>query len=229
MNSKILGLVPARHGSRGIVRKNLRPLRGRSLMERLAGCVASTAGIDRLVVSTESAEIAAAAQRHGFDVPFMRPAALAQDDTPMSAVIGHALAELERQHWIPDIVILLQLTAPLRKPEHIETAIQLIETGEFDSVVSVYPLPATHSPDYVMRVDDGYLRPFLEAGSQCSRRQDVQTAYVRDGTIYAFRAETFSKTGTIYGARCRPMILDAADVVCLDTEADWQRAEARLG
>ena len=117
----------------------------------------------------------------------MRPAALAADDTPMVPVIEHALAEIARHGWSPDIVVLLQPTSPLRRPDHIRDAVAMLRETEADSVVTVVELPRHLSPDYVMRIDGGRLKPFLPEGARVTRRQDARPAYSRDGTVYAFR------------------------------------------
>src|SRR5262249_17289269 len=117
--SLVLGLVPARGGSKGVPGKNVRPLAGRTLLEYTARAARESGVIDRIVLSTDSAEIAEAGARAGIEVPFMRPASLAADDTPMVPVITHAVGELDRQGWSADVIVLLQPTSPLRRPEHI--------------------------------------------------------------------------------------------------------------
>jgi CMP-N-acetylneuraminic acid synthetase len=158
----------------------------------------------------------------------MRPAALAADDTPMVPVIQHALTELSQQRWSPDIVVLLQPTSPLRRPDHIRDAVNLLcETGA-DSVVTVVEVPPHLSPDYVMRIEDGRLKPFLAEGARVTRRQDARPAYSRDGTVYAFRRSTIEKTAGIYGDDCRPLLIDASDSLSIDSPSDWDEAERLL-
>src|SRR6266705_3235630 len=105
--SLVLGLVPARGGSKGVPGKNVRPLAGRSLLEYTARAARESGVIDRVVLSTDSPEIAEEGRRAGLEVPFMRPAPLAADDTPMVPVITHAVGELARTGWAPDIIVLL--------------------------------------------------------------------------------------------------------------------------
>jgi CMP-N-acetylneuraminic acid synthetase len=95
-------------------------------------------------------------------------------------------------------------------------------------VVTVVELPRHLSPDYVMRIEDGVLRPFLAEGARVMRRQDARPAYSRDGTVYACWRATLEKWGNIYGERCQPLILDAADSLSIDSPADWAEAERRL-
>lgn len=225
---KVLGLVPARGGSKGVPGKNTRLLVGRPLLEYTARAAFDSAVIDRVVLSTDSGTIAECGRRLGLEVPFVRPAALAQDDTPMLAVIEHVLNELHRQAWQPDIVVLLQPTSPLRTPGHIRAAVELLRASGADSVVTVVAVPLHLSPDYVMRIEAGRLRPFLADGVRVARRQDARQAFARDGTVYAFRAETVRRFGTIYGEDCRPLLIDAAESLSIDTAGDWAAAERAL-
>lgn len=225
---KTLGLVPARSGSKGVPGKNTRLLVGRPLLEYTARAAADSGMLDRVVVSTDSAEIAECGRRVGLEVPFMRPVALAQDDTPMLPVIEHALDELQRQGWGPEIVVLLQPTSPLRTPGHIRSAVELLRSSGADSVVTVVAVPQHLSPDYLMRIEAGQLRPFLPDGAHIARRQNARPAYARDGTVYAFRTATLGRFGTIYGEDCRPLLIDAAESLSIDTDADWVAAERAL-
>ena len=158
----------------------------------------------------------------------MRPVSLAQDDTPMLPVIEHAVNALTEGGWEPEIVVLLQPTSPLRTGLHIRTAVQALYETKADSVVTVVELPRHLSPDYVMRIEDGVLRPFLAEGARVTRRQDARPAYSRDGTVYACWRTTLEKWGNIYGEQCQPLILDAADSLSIDSPADWAEAERRL-
>lgn len=224
----VLGLVPARGGSKGIPDKNIRLLAGRTLLEYAAAVAAASGVVDRIVLSTDSERIAEQGRRAGLDVPFVRPAELARDDTPMLPVIEHALEALERGGWAAEIVVLLQPTSPLRRAEHIRGAIQQLRDSGADSVVTVVELPRHLSPDYVMRLDEGRLVPFLAEGGRVTRRQDARAAFVRDGTVYAFWSRTVRETHSIYGRDCRPLVLSARDSMTIDTPDDWNEAERRL-
>lgn len=224
----VLGIVPARGGSKGVPGKNVRPLAGHTLLEYTARAARESGVLDRVILSTDSLEIADAGRRAGLEVPFMRPAALAADDTPMVPVIEHALGEIARHGWSPDIVVLLQPTSPLRRPEHIRDAVAMLRETEADSVVTVVELPRHLSPDYVMRIDGGRLKPFLPEGARVTRRQDARPAYSRDGTVYAFRRSTIEQLGGIYGNDCRPLLIDTSDSLSIDSQADWDEAERLL-
>jgi CMP-N-acetylneuraminic acid synthetase len=226
--SGVLALIPARGGSKGIRDKNIRPLVGHTLLEYAARAAFTSGVIDRAVLSTDSERIAAEGRRIGIEVPFIRPSDLAGDETPMFPVIEHAVDFLEQHGWQPEIVVLLQPTSPLRKAEHIRKAVHELRESAADSVVTVVEVPRHLSPDYVMRIEDGRLVPFLEHGAGVMRRQDARTAFERDGTVYAFWRRTLRETRTIYGRNCRPLILSPRESLTLDTADDWQDAERRM-
>jgi CMP-N,N'-diacetyllegionaminic acid synthase len=226
--SRVLGLVPARGGSKGVPGKNVRMLAGRPLIDYAARAARESSVLDRIILSTDSNEIAEAGRRSGLEVPFMRPALLAEDDTPMLAVVQHAIDTLSASGWTPDLIVLLQPTSPLRRPSHVRDAVTMLRETKADSVVSVVELPRHLSPDYVMRIDEGVLRPFLPDGARLTRRQDARPAYSRDGTVYACWRATLDRWGTIYGERCQPLIVNAADSLSIDTPDDWAEAERRL-
>jgi len=224
----VLGIVPARGGSKGVPGKNLRPLAGQSLLAYTAAAARQSGVIERIVLSTDSDGIAAEGRRVGLEVPFLRPAALAADDTPMLPVLQHAIEALDAAGWTPDLVALLQPTSPLRRPEHIRDAVNLLRESKADSVVTVVEVPRHLSPDYVMRIDQGKLRPFLPQGAYITRRQDARAAYSREGTVYAFWPRTIERFGNIYGDDCRPLLIDQSESLSIDTAADWDAAERLL-
>ena len=224
----VLAIVPARSGSKGVPGKNIRALAGRSLLEHTAKAAQGSGVIDRMVLTTDSEEIASVGRRAGLEVPFMRPSSLALDETPMLPVVRHAVGEISRGGWTPEFIVLLQPTSPLRTPDHIRNAVAMLRSSGADSVVTVVELPKHLSPDYVMRIDEGVLKPFLPEGAVVARRQDARPAYSRDGTVYAFRRDTLDRFGTIYGKDCRPLIVDSEDSLSIDSQADWDTAERIL-
>jgi CMP-N-acetylneuraminic acid synthetase len=228
MTGPVLGLVPARGGSKGIPGKNLKPLAGRPLLAYTADAARASGALDRLVLTTDAAEIAEAGRALGLEVPFVRPAALAADDTPMVRVVEHAVRTLDGAGWRAEVIVLLQPTAPLRRPEHIVRALEILATTGCDAVASVVEVPRHFSPDYVMRLDAGRLVSFLPEGGALTRRQDARPAYSRDGTVYVMRRRTLLEEGSLYGRDCRALILGAGESVNLDTLEDWRAAEERL-
>jgi CMP-N,N'-diacetyllegionaminic acid synthase len=225
----VLAVVPARGGSKGVPRKNVAEITpGRTLLHYVAEAVTQTARVDRVVLSTEDEDIAQVGRQAGLDVPFMRPRALAADDTPMLPVLRHAIDQVIAGGWTPEYVVLLQPTSPCRRWQHIDDAISLLIAKGVDSVVTVVEVPKHLSPDYVMKIEDGTLHPFLSDGLRVTRRQDVRPAYYRDGTVYAFRRDTIERFGNIYGERCLPLVIDARESLSIDSPEDWAEAKRRL-
>lgn len=228
MNRRVLGVVPARMGSKGIPGKNLRLLGGRPLLAYTAAAAADSGVLDRVILTTDSEEIAEQGRALSLEVPFLRPHELARDDTPMQPVVEHAVAHVEREGWQPDFVVLLQPTAPLRKGAHVAKAVQLLAATGCTSVVSVVEIPRHYAPHYAMKIVGEQLMPFLPEGAAVTRRQDAEAAYSRDGTVYAVRRDVLMHEHDLYGSDCRPLVLPSAESLNLDSEDDWTAAEARL-
>lgn len=228
MSNRTLGIVPARSGSKGVPGKNVRLLAGRPLIDYTACAARESAVLDRVILSTDSEAIADVGRRCGLEVPFMRPTHLAADDTPMLPVVRHAIDTLAASGWVADLIVLLQPTSPLRRAAHVRDAVDRLRASKADSVVTVVELPRHLSPDYVMRIENGLLKPFLAEGQRVARRQDARPAYSRDGTAYAFWRATLERFDNIYGERCEPLVIDAADSLSIDSQDDWAAAERRL-
>ncbi|MCL4268001.1 MAG: acylneuraminate cytidylyltransferase family protein [Anaerolineales bacterium] len=225
--SKILGIIPARGGSKGIPGKNIRLLNGKPLIYYTVEAARASELIDQLILTTDSPEIAEIGKSLGVDVPFLRPPELAQDDTPMLPVLEHAIQHVESGGWQPEIIVLLQPTAPLRRGEHIRLAVNMLMESKCDSVVSVVEVPRHYVPDFVLKIEEGKLKPFLDA-PLATRRQDARPAFSRDGTIYVFWRDMFFEKHTIYGDDCRPILIPDHESCNLDTMMDWQEAERML-
>lgn len=226
--TNILGIIPARDGSKGIPGKNIRILGGKPLIYYAANAARQSRLVDRLILTTDSAAIAEVGRSLGIEVPFLRPAHLAQDDTPMFPVIEHAVQFVENGGWQADIILLLQPTAPLRKAEHLNEAVRILNDTKCDAVASVVEVPQHYAPDFVLRLEEGKLKPFLEGGERVTRRQDTRPAYSRDGTIYAFRRDVFIHKRSIYGDDCRPLVIPRDQSCNLDTMEDWEEVEKKI-
>lgn len=226
---EILGLIPARGGSKGIPKKNIAMLGGRPLLAYTCDAALSSRRLTRTILTTDDEEIAAVGQACGVEVPFLRPAALAQDDTPALPVIQHALCWLqENEGYKPQVVVLLQPTSPLRRSEHFDAAVDLLlETGA-DSVVSVVSVPHRYNPLSVMKLEKGRLVPFL-AGPPILRRQDKPVVYARNGpAVLVMRPEATLEQGNLYGVDCRPLFMDEADSIDVDSLLDLWLAECLM-
>lgn len=223
---RVLGLVPARGGSKGIPGKNVRPLGGRPLLAWTAEAALASRRLSRVVLSTDDEGIAEVGRRCGLDVPFLRPAELARDDTPTLPVVRHALEALEDGF---DAVCLLQPTSPFRRAEDIDGCIAMLEERGLDAVVSVLPVPAEHNPHWVYFEDGGLLRLATGEEQPIPRRQELPPAFHRDGSIYVTRREVVLSggEGSLYGRRLGGYVMPEAGVN-LDTPADWERAERLL-
>jgi CMP-N-acetylneuraminic acid synthetase len=221
----VLGLIPARGGSKSIPHKNIASLAGRPLLAYTCDAALDSQRLTRVVVSTDDPAIADVARACGVEVPFMRPAELARDDTLALDYIRHALNTLEEEEgYRPQVIVLLQPTSPLRRAEHIDGGVDLLlETGA-DSVVSVVEVAHQFNPVSVMRIEGGKLVPFL-AGPLISRRQEKPLVYARNGpAVLVMRREVILQKGSIYGDDCRPLVMDAESSLDVDTPLDLELA-----
>jgi CMP-N,N'-diacetyllegionaminic acid synthase len=228
----VLGVVPARGGSKGIPRKNLAMVAGRPLLAYTADAARRSQRLTRVIVSTEDDTIADAARALGLEVPFRRPVELAIDEAPMLPVLQHAAREMARAAFPADIVVLLQPTSPLRRAEHIDRAVDLLESTGADSVVSVVEVPHQFSPVSVMRLDGDRLRPYLD-GPLVTRRQEKPGVYARNGPAVLAVRTCVLERGSLYGEDCRPMVMSASESVDIDGPedlalAEWLLSQARL-
>ena len=223
----VLGVIPARGGSKGIAGKNLALVGGRPLLAYTADAARASRTLTHVIVSTDDAAIADAARGLGLDVPFMRPASLAADDTPMLPVLQHAVAEMAARHVHADAVVLLQPTSPLRRGEHIDAAVSLLVTSGADAVVSVVDVPHQFNPVSVMRMADDRLEPFLD-GPTVTRRQDKPRVFARNGPAVLVTRTPVLTAGSLYGTDCRGLVMRAEESLDVDSPWDLTVLEAIL-
>lgn len=223
---RVLGIIPARGGSKGVNRKNIKPLSGKPLLAYTAESALAAKKLTRTILSTEDAEIADIGKSLGIDVPFMRPAELAEDSTPTFPVILHSVNELEARGEHYDAICLLQPTNPLRRAKDIDKCIDMLETTGADSVISVLPVPHTYNPKWVYwQSPDGEMT--LSSGDiePVTRRQDLPKAFHREGSIYVTRRSVLTEYGNLYGRDVRGYEIDEGYSINIDTPEDWRRAE----
>lgn len=221
---RVLGVVTARGGSKGIAGKNVRPLGGKPLLAWTAEAALAARRLSRVVLTTDDQRIAEVGRGCGLEVPFLRPAELARDETPTLPVLQHAVAELERAGDRFDAVCLLQPTSPFRRPGDIDGCIDLLESAGLDAVVSVLPVPPEHNPHWVyFRDREGLLRLATGEEQPIPRRQELPPAFHRDGAVYVTRRDVLMQ-GSLYGRRLGGFLADSRSVN-LDTPADWELAE----
>jgi CMP-N-acetylneuraminic acid synthetase len=220
----VLAVIPARGGSKGIPQKNVRLLAGRPLLAYTADAARASRRVTRAIVSTDDPLIAAAARDLGLEVPFMRPAELSDDTTPMLPVLQHAVREMDSRGLVPDVVVLLQPTSPLRRGTHIDAAVDLLESSGADSVVSVVEVPHQFNPVSVMRLENDRLVPFLD-GPSALRRQDKPRVFARNGPAVLTVRTAMLQRGSLYGEDIRPLMMTPEDSIDVDTPGDLELAE----
>jgi CMP-N-acetylneuraminic acid synthetase len=209
--------------------KNTRLLGGKPLLAWTAESALAARSLDRVVLSTDSPEIADLGRSLGLDAPFLRPAVLAADDTPTLDVVIHALGWLERSGDPYDAVVLLQPTSPFRPAGMIDRAVRLLQEQDASSVISMQPVPHHHHPFWVFLSDgEGGVRLSTGGRDPIPRRQLLPTALVRDGRLYAVRSCVALEQRSLYGDRCVPLCEPNEANVNLDTLDDFAQAERLL-
>jgi CMP-N,N'-diacetyllegionaminic acid synthase len=223
---RVLGIITARGGSEGVPRKNIRPLAGKPLLQYTAEAALAARQLERVVLTTDDEEIASVGRGCGLDVPFLRPAELARDDTPTLPVLKHAVSALEAEGDRYDAVCLLQPTSPFRTVADIDGCLELFERSGADAAVTVLPVPAEYNPHWVYFEDaDGGLRLATGEATPIPRRQELPMAFHREGSVYVMRRDVLMETGSLYGQRVVGYRVDAARSVNIDDLRDWARAE----
>jgi CMP-N-acetylneuraminic acid synthetase len=224
-DKRVLAVVPARGGSKGIPGKNLRQVVGFSLVSLAGHAAREVAEIDRRIVSTDDEEIAQAAALAGLTVPFLRPAELSGDAVGDWLVLTHALQAIEdadETHY--DIVVMLQPTSPLRTPGQVSAVIQMLVHFNYDAVWSVSLTDSKAHPFKQLIVSDGLIDYWDERGAAIVARQQLAPVYHRNGVAYAITRQCLLDQKTIKGARTGAYIC-AGEHVSIDTEWDLAMAE----
>jgi len=226
----VLAVITARGGSTTLPRKNILPFCGKPMIaysiEAALNARRAGAAIDRVIVSTDDAEIADVSRKFGADVPFMRPPELAKSDTPSLPVVQHAIAFAEQQSGLTyDWILLLQPTSPLRTEDDILAALGLIAEPGTTAVISISNANTSH-PRKLKLIVEGVLRPFQDDGFQPVRRQDFgYDVYKTNGAIYLARRDVLMQEGSFYGNCPRPLIMPAERSIDIDTQLDFDMAE----
>ncbi len=230
-NLKVIAIIPARGGSKGMPKKNIALCAGRSLIAWTVDAVHESVLIDQCIISSDDTEIIAVAKELGGNVPFVRPDELSQDDTPALPVIMHAVEWMEiHEGFKADIIVLLQPTSPLRTGRHIDEAVKLlVNDSAADSVVSVTEVPHQYSPASVMIQKGGYVVPWQPQDEKNNLRQLKPKFLARNGAaIYAFRRSCLIEKGSIYGDKILPYHMSYEDSVDIDRPFDLKICEMLL-
>ncbi|RCK79776.1 MAG: N-Acetylneuraminate cytidylyltransferase [Candidatus Ozemobacter sibiricus] len=213
---RVLAVIPARGGSKGIPRKNLRVIAGRSLLEWTWRAAQGSAFLDRTILSSEDPEIIAAMRALGGDVPFVRPAELAADTTPGIDPLLHALDAVPERY---DLVVLLQPTSPLRTAADIDGAIRLCVERGAPACVSVGPVGK--SPHWTYRLhEDARLSPILPPIEGAARRQDLPAYVTLNGAVYVARTDWIKQTRRFVAPETVAFLMSRESSVDVDDEID---------
>lgn len=218
------GVVMARGGSRGIPGKNLRMLAGKPLIWHTFEAAKDSGCFDRLIVSTDSCEIAEYARANGIEVPFLRPESLARDDSPGFDAFMHAVEWLaDNGAYKPPVFMELLPTSPLRTAEDIINALALMDEHDADAVVSVAPV--SQHPCWMKCLDSNFrVTPFLSGGLSTARRQDLPAVYALHGAIKAARTQVLVNRRTWYTDRTCGYVMPPERSIDIDTIFDFRVA-----
>lgn len=228
-NKKVLAVITARGGSTGIPGKNIKLLGGKPLLAWSIESAKQAKTIDKLILSTDAEDIAAVGREHGIEVPFMRPAELAQSETPHLPVMQHALLEMERRNDERyDIAVIIQPTSPFRPPQYIDDVVEALAASSADSAVSVYQVNTDYHPTKMKVFDEqGHLVPYCSCAAerQGTRRQDMTPVYKRSSHVYAMTRECLLDKQALYGDVTIATIVPDDWVIDIDEPRDWDQAE----
>ena len=225
---KILAIIPARGRSKGVPGKNIKLLGNKSLLEYTFNSAKESRFLSKIILSTEDAEISSVAQSMGLEVPFERPANLAQDNSSSIEVVQHAIAFFEERGEKFDAVCLLQLTSPFRENGFVDKAIQAFIDKNVDALVSVLKVPHEFNPHWTFEANaDGLLSIATGEKEIIKRRQELPNAYFRDGSVYITKVDTIKK-GSFFGESLAFIESNPDFYVNIDTMNDWEQAEKML-
>ncbi len=223
---KVLAIIPARGGSKGLPGKNSRLLHGMPLVAWPIKAALNAHWVDRVVVTTDDASIAAIAKEYGADVPFLRPAQMAGDSSPSSEAILHALDFCTAQDGEYNYIVILEPTSPLTESSDIDKAIEALAASDGLSIVGASKVGSSH-PDFCVTIGDNQrLKPFNRDGfGSPQRRQDVEELYFFDGSLYISDVNKYRETATFYHESTLPYIVPAWKSLEIDTLLDFLMVE----
>jgi len=226
---RVLAVVPARSGSKGIPDKNMATLDGVTLIGRAGDCLGALPWLDAAVISTDSPRYAEEAERHGLRAPFLRPAELSSDTAGAVPTLTHALLECERADGVTyDVVLIVEPTSPMRRPEDVESCTRLLLESGADSAVTVSPLPTKHHPAKIFGCDDGRLRFYEDRGANVVNRQELEGGLCwRNGACYALTRECLIERGTVIAEDTRALLMHR-EIVNIDEPLELEIAQFLL-
>lgn len=224
----IFAVIPARGGSKGLPGKNIIPLGGKPLIAYSIETAKKSRFVERVIVTTDDDKIAAVARSYGAEVPFIRPAELAQDDTPPDPVLKHTLQFLEEKEGArPEIIVWLEPPCPFRTAEEVDEAIQMLQNDPIaDSLRSV--IEPFQNPFKSWTLSEKYLKPLIEKKGQALHtgpRQKTQKVYWQNGAIFLLKYNTIMKKGNFFGDNILPYVMSDDRFVDIDKKEDLELAE----
>lgn len=216
----IVGLIPARGGSKSIPRKNLVNLGGAPLIAWTIRVALGCPILGRVIVSTDDTEIASVAEGEGADVPFVRPSELATDNATDDMVYHHAVNSLARRDERPDIIVWLRPTSPFRMAKDIKGTVSILKSSSGDVVRSICKV--SEHPYWMKELDDGRLKPVIAGKDETKypRRQLLPPVYRLNGAVEAFKVEKVAEGSSIYRGDVRPFVMPKERSVDIDTPMD---------
>jgi CMP-N-acetylneuraminic acid synthetase len=225
-----IAIIPARGGSKRIPRKNLALCGGKPLVAYTFAAAKASRHLGRVLLSTDDDAIAALGRAHGIEVPYMRPAALATDDTPMLDILQDLVTWLDRAgSGKIEAIVLLQPTSPLRTAAHIDEAIELFRAHpEADSVVSVVEPPHIFHPLKMLKPSGRGLVPFVDGVEPVAGHRDLPPAFARNGPAVLVVRPEIIRRGEVYGQVSHPYVMEARDSVDIDEPLDLEIADLLL-
>lgn len=221
-----MGIIPARGASKKVPRKNIRPLAGKPLIAWTIEVALKSRCVNRVVVSTEDAEIAETSRKYGAEVPFLRPAELSGNDTPDLPVCQDALKWLSKnENYYPDIIVWLRPTSPLRRIQDVESAVDKLITSSADCVRSVSLVE--HHPYWMKRLEQDRLLPLIEGRDEQTyyQRQLLPPVYRLNGAVDVVKAENVIKQNKLFAGDIRAYVMPPEFSLDIDTELDFVLAE----
>ncbi|WP_027126479.1 cytidylyltransferase domain-containing protein [Gelidibacter mesophilus] len=222
----ILGLIPARGGSKGVPGKNIKLLGDKPLLQYTTDIAKASKRLSKVVVSSDDDHIIGVAKALGVEAPFKRPAHLAEDTTPTLQVILHTLDFYASRNEFFDAVCLLQVTAPFRTVAFMDRAIEQFIEKRTDSLISVLEVPHEFNPHWLFEADENQILHIATGEKEIiTRRQELPKAFYRDGSIYITKTEVLQHQASLYGESTAYIQASKEFYVNIDTQADWERAE----
>ncbi len=215
----IIAIIPARGGSKGIPKKNIKELCGKPLIAHIIETALKVRELDRVIVSTEDKEIAKVAKKYGAEVPFIRPKELARDETPTLPVLQHTVKYLEeKENYRPDIVVLLYATSPLLRAERVSEAVGMLKEGGFDSILSVIE----DRGHYWIKKEDNYERLYPKV---LKNRQFTEPLFNENGAIYICKRDLLMEKNEIVGGKIGFLVMKRDESIDIDELLDFEIAE----